>query len=213
MSSSPVNFCSPRKNVKVFGIGLSRTGTRSLTSALRVLGFDTVHYPTDHATLRTLVRGDARFLLLDDHDGITDITVAPYYEDLDHLWPDSKFVLTVRDQESWLRSCRFHWAKPMADKQGENEERQVYLEVQRFLRAAVYSSYEFDRDRFRRAYCRHVDSVTGYFAGRGNDLLMLDIAGGDGYEKLAPFLGMPVPEQPFPQKGNANRQRTTECHA
>jgi hypothetical protein len=74
----------------------------------------------------------------------------------------------------------------------------VYQEIQRFLRAAVYASYEFDEDRFRRVYRRHVERVTDYFAGRDDDLLVLDVVAGQGYEQLAPFLGVPVLGQPFP---------------
>ena len=33
---------------KVFGIGLSRTGTSSLYEALTILGIDTIHYPTNY---------------------------------------------------------------------------------------------------------------------------------------------------------------------
>ncbi|HEV8715109.1 MAG TPA: sulfotransferase [Candidatus Binatia bacterium] len=29
---------------KIFGLGLSRTGTTSLTEALEILGFSTIHY-------------------------------------------------------------------------------------------------------------------------------------------------------------------------
>lgn len=200
---------------KVFGLGLSRTGTRSLTAALHVLGFDTVHYPTDRATLDTLVRGDARFPLLDHYDGITDITVSPYFEDLDRNIPGAKFVLTVRDEEPWLRSCQNHWtgrsAFEEAPKDGRgHEEHAIHMEIRRFLRAAVYAGYEYEPERFRRAYRRHVDAVTRYFAGRPGDLLVLDIAAGDGYEKLAPFLGVPVPEQPFPHKGKVLTERMAE---
>ncbi|MCA9564145.1 MAG: hypothetical protein KC561_11685, partial [Myxococcales bacterium] len=56
---------------KVFGLGLSRTGTRSLTAALHVLGWDTVHYPTDPRTLQDLMRGDGDFHLLNHFDGLT----------------------------------------------------------------------------------------------------------------------------------------------
>jgi hypothetical protein len=196
------------KKSKVFGIGLSRTGTRSLTIALHVLGFDTVHYPTDSTILETLVRGDARFPLLKHYDGITDITVAPYYEDLDRAWPGSKFVLTVRDEEGWLHSCRKHWARPLIDK--EVEKPQVYMEIQRFLRAAVYASYEFDEERFRRVYRRHVECVTDYFAGRESDLLVLDIVSGDGYERLAPFLDVSVPTEIFPRNGTRLTKRSAQ---
>lgn len=192
---------------KVFGLGLSRTGTRSLTAALQVLGWRTVHYPVDRATLECLARGDVRFAALEHYDGITDITVAPYYEDLDHAYPGSKFVLTVRDEESWLRSCRNHWSHRPAWQQGEGEEHEIHMEIRRFLRAAVYASYEFHEERFRRAYRRHVESVKRYFADRPNDLLVLAVTAGEGFEKLAPFLGVPVPARPFPHEGKRLSER------
>jgi hypothetical protein len=200
---------SPTKS-KVFGLGLSRTGTHSLAEALHVLGFDTVHYPTDRATLETLLRGDVRFPLLEYYDGITDITSAPYYEDLDRRWPGSKFVLTVREENSWLRSCRKHWAGLSTFRYGEGEEHRTFMEVRRFLEAAVYGCCEFDEDRFRRVYWRHVQNVTSYFAGRESDLLVLNVVAGEGYERLAPFLGVPVPEQSFPHGGRKGKEKGSE---
>jgi len=82
--------------MKVFGIGLSRTGTKSLTEALNMLGINVVHYPNDETTLQELIAGNYEFSLLNSWDGITDITVAPYYAQLDKIYPDSKFILTVR---------------------------------------------------------------------------------------------------------------------
>lgn len=183
---------------RVFGVGLSRTGTHSLTKALQVLGFNTVHYPTDPGTLGTLRRGDARFPVLEEHDGITDITVAPYYEDLDIAWPGSKFILTVREEASWLRSCQEHWGRlsPVVD-----EGDRVYGEIRLFLEAAVYASYGFNEERFRRVYRRHLGNVTTHFSGRSRDLLVLDIAAGEGYDRLAPFLDVPAPDSPFPHLG------------
>lgn len=205
VAADPVTLNRLLRKCKVFGIGLSRTGTHSLTRALHVLGFDTVHYPVDRTTLETLLRGDARFSLLEYYDGITDITVAPYYEDLDQAWPESKFVLTVREEESWLCSCRDHWARFSTSRFGEDQKSTTSMEIHRFLRAAVYASYEFDEDRFRRVYRRHREQVTGYFTGRDDDLLVLDVAAGEGYEKLALFLGVPVPAQPFPHRGKKGK--------
>lgn len=208
---------SSARRPKVFGLGLSRTGTRSLTEALRVLGWNVVHYPVDRETLETLVRGDVRFPHLERYDGITDITAAPFYEDLDRAYPGSKFVLTVRDEASWLRSCQNHWADRPAfqplprAKDGaaivSTEEHEVHMEIRRFLRAAVYASYDFHEERFLRAYRRHVEGVTRYFASRPGDLLVLAITAGEGYEKLAPFLGVPIPSQPFPHKGRKLGER------
>lgn len=217
VESDPERLGPMAKKSKVFGLGLSRTGTRSLTAALHVLGYDTVHYPIDRQTLDTLVRGDARFPLLAHYDGITDITVSPYYEELDRTYPDSKFILTIRDDESWLKSCQNHWTgrsafePPPSDALAEDH--RVHMEIRRFLRAAVYASYEFSPERFLRAHHRHIANVKRYFEGRAHDLLVLDITRGDGYEKLAPFLGVPIPEQPFPHKGKRLTERLAEQHA
>ncbi|MEH6379728.1 sulfotransferase family protein [Streptomyces sp. KLMMK] len=186
---------APAPRPKIFGIGLSRTGTRSLTAALRTLGFDVAHYPADPGTYAALLAGTARFPLLDHRDGITDITVVPYYQDLDRAWPGAKFILTVREEEGWLASCRTHWKPAVDGKAGRSE---VYPQLQRFLRAAVYASHAFDPERFRTVARRHTAEVLRHFAGRPGDLLVLDITAGQGYERLAPFLGVPVPDGPFP---------------
>ena len=60
-------------DAKVFGIGLSRTGTVSLTAALNVLGIDAVHYPNDAATQEELKAGRYRLSVLDRVQALTDI--------------------------------------------------------------------------------------------------------------------------------------------
>jgi hypothetical protein len=214
MEHDPTGLGPPTKKPKVFGLGLSRTGTRSLTAALHLLGWDTVHYPVDRAALEALMRGDVGFPHLERYDGMTDITVSPYFEDLDAAYPGSKFVLTVRDEEGWLKSCENHWASrpafqeaPPPGKDVGPEEHRTHMEIRRFLRAAVYASYDFHRERFLRAYRRHVEAVKAYFADRPDDLLVLAIAHGEGFEKLAPFLGVPTPNQPFPHKGKRLGER------
>ena len=214
MEKDPVGLGPPTKKPKVFGLGLSRTGTRSLTAALHLLGWDTVHYPVDRAALEAMMRGDVKFPHLDRYDGMTDITVSPYYEDLDKAYPGSKFVLTVRDEEGWLKSCENHWASrpafqeaPPPGKDVSPEEHLTHMEIRRFLRAAVYASYDYQPDRFRRAYRRHVEDVKAYFKDRPDDLLVIAIAQGEGFEKLAPFLGVAAPNQPFPHKGKRLSER------
>ena len=191
------------KPTKVFGLGLSRTGTRSLSSALEILGFDTVHYPIDAETLDTLSRGDGKFPLLDIYDGMTDITVCPYYKTLDNLYPGSKFILTVRDIDSWSQSCANHWEGRPAFEEGTEKNHLIHMEIRRFLRAAVYGSYDYSHMRFAAVYSDYVTSVLDYFKDRPGDLLVLNIAEGEGYEKLAPFLGMKIPQNSiFPHKGS-----------
>ncbi len=90
---------------KVFGIGISRTGTTSLSKALRRLGYDTIHAP-----LSIIKRVDGRIVLNEEavrrYEALTDSTVAFMYKELDAAFPGANFILTVRDVEKWLLSMR-----------------------------------------------------------------------------------------------------------
>jgi hypothetical protein len=195
---------------KVFGLGLSRTGTRSLTSALQMLGFDTSHYPIDEDTYIELANAQYDLTLLRFYDGLTDITTVPFYAQFDKQYPGSKFILTVRDKEEWLGSCSRHWYNRPAFKDVEDPDEEVHLRMRQFLRAAVYGCYNFDPDRFSFVYDQHIRQVMEYFKDRPEDLLILDICSGEGFEKLAGFLDRPVPAEPFPHKGAVLSQQMLE---
>jgi len=197
-----------RKRPKVFGLGLSRTGTKSLTAALRLLGFNVVHYPTDQESFAVMARGDGRFPLLEHCDGLTDIVTIPYLAELDALHPGSRFVLTVRAKEDWLHSMQVHWwGKPVVMPGYEDTSA---MRVRGLLRAAVFGCYEFNQDRLARIYDEHVARVRRYFRDRPDDLLVLDIVGGEGWEKLALFLGYAPPDVPFP--GTPTQAAMDELH-
>jgi hypothetical protein len=179
---------------KVFGLGLSKTGTSSLTEALNLLGIKTIHYPHDRRTHEQLRNGDYRLDILSDYQGVTDISVAPYFAQLDRVWPASKFILTLRDIDSWLGSAELHW-RLLLETWDRDAQFQRFTE---FIVASVYGTTAFNRERFSYVYDAHVRNVLAYFQNRPGDLLVLDICGGQGWETLCPFLGVPVPRERFP---------------
>jgi hypothetical protein len=188
------DFTSSGAGRKVFGLGLSKTGTSSLGDALNRLGVRTIHYPFDERTLEELRGGNYRLSVLEAFQGIVDIPVAPFYAQLDALYPHSKFILTVRERESWLRSCEVHWRLM-------SEWRENFPQFKRFhefISACVYGCTEFSRERFRYVYETHERNVREFFRERPEDLLVLDICAGEGWERLCAFLGLPVPRVPFP---------------
>ncbi len=185
-----------RKKFRVFGIGLSRTGTKSLTRALNMLGYSVVHNPDDAMTYQELVTAHYALSVLDHFDGITDITVSSFYPQLDRLYPNSKFILTVRDKASWMQSLQMQWDGKSVLEEEPGEE--VKLKLRRFLRAAVYGTYTFDAERMSYVYDRHYQNVVDYFRGRPDSLLIMDITAGDGWERLCPFLDLPLLDEPFP---------------
>ena len=184
---------------KIFGLGLSRTGTSSLAKALNTLGIRTKHYPADETTSAELRRGQFRLSILERRQGLVDISVAPYYAQFDALYPGSKFILTVRDVDAWLRAVRnlFEvW-----------RDRDPHREFTDFIGAVVYGTHAFNEDRFRYVYETHVRNVREFFRTRPDDLLIMDITAGDGWDELCPFLGRPVPASTFPHRNSEQDMR------
>ena len=66
-----------------------------MTAALQELGFDAVHYPYDTVTQRELRRHEP-LSVLETHDAITDISVAPFYPYLADLYPNADHDAAVR---------------------------------------------------------------------------------------------------------------------
>lgn len=172
---------------KVFGIGLSRTGTKSLHKALCLLGFRAIHYPPlDHLSD-----------ILQYFDAATDTPIACSFRNLDSLYPDSRFILTVRDSRSWLASAElFFSSTPLPAEPWRVEVRQ-----------RTYGVLEWDRDAFLNAYQRHVEAVLNHFANRPEQLLVIDITAGEGWEKLCPFLELPAPGAAFPRAREHSRPK------
>ena len=56
-------------------------------------------------------------------------------------------------------------------------------------------------------YERHNREVLDYFRDRPGDLLVIDLPGDAGWEKLCAFLGHPVPDEPFPHANKASLSR------
>ncbi len=173
-------------NPKILGIGLSKTGTYSLTVALQYLGYTAIHYPTSIRQIEM-------------HDAATDIPVTAYFEMLDSMFPGSKFIYTVREKQTWLESCRRHYLK-------RENETGVFV---RDLRQRVFGAETYDRDTFEAAYDRHDDHVRDYFVSRPDDLLTVDVCTPDPvWTPICQFLVKPVPNVRFPW---GNRTGATEA--
>jgi hypothetical protein len=182
---------------KVFGIGLTNTGTQSLTEALNILGIKTIHYPRDKETFKCLLRGMLELPILEQFDGMTDTPVIPFYKQFDRIYPNSKFILTVRDLERWLERTKRHMG---GIENGKPSLEGYKSSIRHWGRIAVYGTVCWDREIFRTTFTDHFADCKMYFEGR-DDLLIMDICAGDGWETLCPFLGKEIPDVPFPHLG------------
>jgi hypothetical protein len=173
---------------KVFGIGLSKTGTTSLYAALAELGYRSGTFRhSQRLGLERWVEGDFGPDYLAEFDAMTDLPIGCFFRELDLRYPGSRFILTTRSLEPWLASvARQFRANPEP------------TPFNRDTRLMAYGVSVFNEGMFRRAYLRHEAEVRDHFATRPNQLLVVNFFEGDGWDPLCAFLDRPVPSVPFP---------------
>lgn len=175
----------PASGNRIFNIGLNRAGTTSLTEALGLLGIRAVHHRHEGQRLYDIMRANAearRPVLhgLEMYDAFSDFAGHEFYPLLDRQYPYSRFILTNRDLESWLDSRERKVAKNLASATYRHAFRTV------------------DRPGWMKHRTEYLAALDRYFARRPGDFLVINIPAGEGWEKLCPFLGLPIPDLPFP---------------
>lgn len=157
----------------IFGIGLARTGTKSISRAMQMLGYKSKH-------------GIKQLEGIQQYEFVNDIFVGGRWEFLDYAFPGSKFIMTMRDIDSWLKSFRTRKLK-----------RYSSLE-RKHMRFLVLGAYGYDEPRLRIGYYEYCAKVYRHFLHVPNQLLVMNVVNGDGWEKLCPFLGKDIPDLAFP---------------
>lgn len=189
---------------RVFGVGLSRTGTRSLAAALKLLDLRTVHFPADPLTRREIRTYHAdpaaplRLTVMDSHAAAVDTPIASSFPGLDRAYPGSLFVYTTRPLAEWLRSCEVYWDTLLHPQLENPTMDRALLAYMRAVNRAVYGVERFDRAQFAAAHERHDRAVRSHFRDRAGQLLVLPLCEGAGWEPLCAFLGRAAPTLPFP---------------
>jgi hypothetical protein len=202
---------------KILGVGLPKTGTTSLKEALTILGYRTVHTPRQYTYAQSLnipfckwgtvvssvfknknilksfpeVEVLKNDLKISDWDAMVNFGEHTYPL-LDKELPNSKFILTIRDKKSWLKSVESSF-KTLPEQTGYNDR---CLGTVRILHIYHYISY--NEDYFSILYDNHLRNVKHYFKDREQDLLTIDICGGEGWSSLCSFLEKDIPDISFP---------------
>lgn len=169
---------------KVFCIGFHKTGTTSLAEALRVLGYS-VTGPNFVEDRRILDQALALALeVANRYDAFQDNPWPILYKEMDEAFPGSKFILTTRPTDRWIRSVVKHFGKKNTP-----------------MRQWIYGvgHPEGNERIYVERYDAHYAEVREYFQERPNDLLEFPLTDGAGWTELCPFLGKPIPETEFPK--------------
>jgi hypothetical protein len=194
-------------HVKVIGAGFGRNGTLSTKHALEHLGFGPCHHMVEllvegrtidafHAAGRG-ERPDWKAALA-GYESCVDWPACNFHAQIAEDFPDAKVLLNVRDPEGWYRSVEttiyLIW------KACENGDGPIQGRNFEVIRDIVWGERGTFRDRFEdkdwvlSMYEEWTASVlAAYPADR---VLRFEVK--QGWEPLCDFLGVPVPDEPFP---------------
>ncbi|HYD90872.1 MAG TPA: sulfotransferase [Flavobacterium sp.] len=168
---------------KVFCIGFHKTGTNSLGEAWQLLGYEVCGVRHDLLPALSENNFDAVEAIVNQFDAFKDNPWPVLYRQLDEKYPGSKFILTIREERSWIKSIVNHFA----DKPSE---------MIRYIYGVPYPSG--NEEIFISKYRQHHLAVTTYFRNRKNDLLILQLPDENAWHKICEFLGHDIPPVPFP---------------
>ena len=202
--------------LEVIGAGLGRTGTSSVKEALERLGFGPCHHMHEVIEHPETIRGWLRAaeggpvdwdeLLGAYHSAVAWPSVS-FWRDLIDVYPDAKVLLTVRDPNAWYDSAlhtiyRVRGADPQALPPAV---RQRYEEVpalrehprltDRLIWDGTFGGRFADRNHALAVYAEHLAEVRATVPA--DRLLEFDVA--QGWQPLCAFLGVDVPDEPFPR--------------
>eukprot|EP00042_Codosiga_hollandica_P021984 m.78952 g.78952 ORF g.78952 m.78952 type:complete len:238 (+) comp50609_c0_seq1:90-803(+) len=201
--------------LKVIGAGQGRTGSLSLKTALEILGFGPSYHMKEMAQKNhaaawlSVLYGPQPYdraaidRILEPYGSGSDHPVSLLFRELREMYPDAKVILTIRDADSWYTSCMnsihsmtYDWGikivsmviPPIAQ---FNRIAKHYFEVAPFT---DFTNKELTIAQFHAANQQVVDSVPR------DQLLIYDAK--QGWAPLCEFLGVPIPEVPFPHENS-----------
>ena len=188
--------------LEIVGAGFGRTGTLSMKSALEQLGFGPCHHmvevferPESVERWAAAIEGRPVDLdaLVDGYRSMVDFPGCAAWARFAALWPDAKVLLTVRSSESWWRSFEATIGPRIAST--DHGEGQSMMGA---IRDVVFGGRPLDRDHAITVYEAHNAGVI--LRTPAERLLVYEL--GSGWDPLCAFLGVPVPDGPFPSSNS-----------
>ena len=205
------NTILARGKTKYFCIGCNKTGTTSIKKAFEDLGYPVGNQRiAERLTDRYYFKGDFVPVIAycKSAQVFQDVpfSLPETFKYLDRAYPGSKFILTVRDDaEQWYQSITKFHAKLFGKGAIPTAEN---LRAARYVRKGfVYRGVKlfgapdediYNKEILIRHYEQYNQDVLNYFRERPDDLLVINLAEKDSYQKFIAFLGIDSPFQDFP---------------
>ncbi|HJS88729.1 MAG TPA: sulfotransferase [Steroidobacteraceae bacterium] len=189
--------------LRIVGTGLGRTGTKSLHTALGMLGFGPCHHMMEvfqhpESMQLWIDAGEGRpdwDAIFEHYHSAVDYPTAAYWRELTRYYPDAKVLHTVRDPDEWFQSVHTTIFAPdgLSRRDGEDAPARFFASLRRRLPSQLD-----DRAVMTQYFRSHTEAVIAAISAKR--LLVYQV--GEGWERLCRFLGVPVPSAPFPSENS-----------
>jgi hypothetical protein len=190
--------------MNVIGAGVGRTGTYSLKLAINKLGLGPCHHmeevlhnmASQVPLWRRAVDGSAAWeTIYEGFESAVDWPTACFFRELMTAYPTAKFVLTHRSPESWVDSFSATIYKLLAGKDQMPPETHDWLAMAEAVIAKTGFPPGLSREQLIDGFVAHNEAVRATIPT--GQLLVFEVK--EGWEPLCAFLGVPVPNEPFPR--------------
>ena len=201
-----------RNKQKVFVIGFNKTGTTSLGYTLEKMGYIVANQMQGELLFDCWLNN--KYQKIFEYCRTAEVFQdAPFsfpetYLHLDNAFPNSKFILTIRDSpEQWYQSLiSFHgkmWGKGNVPPTYENlkEANYIYKGFPYISQKQLFKTP--DNDLYHKktlidTYTNHQKAVENYFIDKPQQLLTINIANANDFKKLCNFVNINPPFTNFP---------------
>eukprot|EP01083_Nonionella_stella_P089746 250517_1 len=182
--------------LRVFEMGLPKTGTASLGTAFRMLGFKTAGWQgnlhdqwkaTQNVSL--VVEKSKKYEAF--HDGPWHSIHPKIWM---HVYPNAKFILLMRNETAWLNSMESHFS-PRYDVNNIGD----YLNYD-----WIYDREKARNDAIKMRHRQH-NLVIDFFKNDLSKLLIMNTSELD-WKPLCEFLNKKIPSKSFPVKNKSKRK-------
>lgn len=190
--------------LNVIGTGVGRTGTYSLKLAINELGLGPCHHmeevllnmPTQLPMWVAAANGKPDWTAIyEGYLSAVDWPTAGFFQELGAAFPKAKFVLTVRSPESWAESFSATIYKLLAGKEHAPKDMHAWLDWAETVIVKTGFPGGLDVAGLVKAFNAHTEAVKE--AIPANQLLVFQVK--EGWAPLCAFVGVPVPDKPFPR--------------
>jgi hypothetical protein len=200
--------------LEVVGSGLGRTGTKSMQTALNMLGLGPCHHmvevfahPESMALWIKAGAGRPNWdAIFEGYRSMVDYPGAAYWPEIAAHYSDAKVLHTVRDADSGFESTQATILAPGGFALSDGPQAPFFATISDRI-VGKFPERIHDRAFMTDYFRRNTEAVKA--AIPAERLLIYEV--GEGWERLCKFLNVPVPAEPFPSENS--RESFGRSHA